>query len=84
YTGAGLTFSLGGAFGGAMTPFISEWLLERYSSSAIGVYLTALSLLGLACIVGLRETRAVEMSETADQPAPSSAPVEPAAPELAV
>lgn len=67
YTGAGLTFSLGGAFGGAMTPFISEWLLERYSSSAIGFYLTALSLLGLACIVAQRETRGVEMSETADQ-----------------
>jgi MFS family permease len=67
YTGAGVAYSMGGVFGGAMTPYTSEWLLERYSSSAIGVYLAVLSVVSLACILALAETRDVDMVD-ADEP----------------
>ena len=76
YTGAGVAYSLGTVFGGAMTPFISEWLLDSYGSSAIGLYLALTSLVSLACIAALRETKGAVLTDDGDADmAVQSAPI---------
>lgn len=41
YTGASLTFDLGGIVGASRAPFIATWLASTYSLTYVGYYLTA-------------------------------------------
>lgn len=56
YTGAALSYNLGGIVGGAIPPVISEYLLTAFGSRAIGLMLGGLSLVSLVCVALLGET----------------------------
>lgn len=45
YTGASVTFNLGGIVGASRAPFIATWLASTYSLTYVGYYLTAAALL---------------------------------------
>lgn len=62
YTGASLSYSLGGVFGGALPPLIATELAANYASWTIGVMISVLALISLVCIMGLPETRTSSMT----------------------
>ena len=57
YSGASLSNTLGTIIGGAPAPFIAAALYDAYgSSTAIGVYITALAAVSWLSVIGIRET----------------------------
>ncbi len=50
YTGASMTFNLGGIFGASLAPYIATWLATTYSLNYVGYYLTASAAISLICI----------------------------------
>ncbi|MGW6912841.1 MFS transporter [Kitasatospora sp. NPDC054939] len=57
YTGAALTYNLGGVVGGATTPLIATRLTEAYGTAApVGWYVAGLGVLALLCLRLLPET----------------------------
>ena len=57
YTGSALTFNLAGIFGASFAPYIATMLAERYGLSAVGLYLSAASILSLLAFLLIRETK---------------------------
>ena len=57
YTGSSLTFNLAGIFGASLAPYIATWLARTYGLQYVGYYLAAASLLTVAGIVAIRETK---------------------------
>ncbi|TCL74993.1 MFS transporter [Rhizobium sp. BK251] len=51
YTGASMTFNLGGIFGASLAPYIATWLATNYSLTYVGYYLAAAALISLICIL---------------------------------
>ncbi|MFD9004338.1 MFS transporter [Streptomyces sp. NPDC059582] len=62
-TGAAVGYNLGGVLGGALTPIVATALAEHGGRVpwGVGAYLTAVSLLSLACFALLPETRPVRV-----------------------
>ncbi|MFF4570915.1 MFS transporter [Streptomyces sp. NPDC001410] len=60
-TGAAVGYNLGGVLGGALTPIVATALAEHSGRVpwGVGVYLTGIALLSLACFALLPETRPV-------------------------
>lgn len=60
-TGAAVGYNLGGVLGGALTPIVATALAEHSGRVpwGVGVYLTGVALLSLACFALLPETRPV-------------------------
>lgn len=54
YTGAALSYSLGGIFGGALAPIIATELEASFGSSSIGFYMAAMALLSIISVLILR------------------------------
>lgn len=54
YTGAALSYSLGGIFGGALAPIIATELAANYGSHSIGYYLAVMAILSIVSVVILR------------------------------
>jgi metabolite-proton symporter len=57
YTGASLTFNLGGIVGASLAPYIATWLASHWGLGHVGYYLTlaaALTILALVAMGGLR------------------------------
>lgn len=55
YSGISIAYQLGGMVGGAVTPIVATALFGAYGSSTpIGIYVTALSLVSLVGVLGLR------------------------------
>jgi MFS family permease len=50
YTGASMTFNLGGIFGASLAPYIATWLATHYSLDYVGYYLAAAAVISLVCI----------------------------------
>ncbi|MDV4156119.1 MFS transporter [Rhizobium brockwellii] len=50
YTGASMTFNLGGIFGASLAPYIATWLATHYSLDYVGYYLAASAVISLVCI----------------------------------
>lgn len=69
YTGAGLSYNLGGIIGGAVPPILAAQIVANYSSIWVGVLLAALSAVSLAAILALPETKNNDME---DSPAPQA------------
>ncbi|MFF7127097.1 MULTISPECIES: MFS transporter [unclassified Streptomyces] len=69
-TGAAVGYNLGGVLGGALTPIVATALAEHGGRVpwGVGVYLTGIALLSLACFALLPETRPVPVP--AVEPAP--------------
>ncbi|MDE1995839.1 MAG: MFS transporter, partial [Rhizobiaceae bacterium] len=51
YTGASMTFNLGGIVGASLAPFIATWLATTYSLSYVGYYLAIAAVLSLVGIL---------------------------------
>lgn len=51
YTGASMTFNLGGIFGASLAPYIATWLATNYSLDYVGYYLAASAAISLICIL---------------------------------
>lgn len=63
YTGAGLSYNLGGILGGAIPPIIAAQLVANFSSIWVGVMLAAISAISLLCVMALPETKDNELEE---------------------
>lgn len=57
YTGAGLSYNLGGIIGGAIPPILAAQIVANYSSIWVGVLLAGLSAVSLLCVLALPETK---------------------------
>jgi MFS family permease len=57
YTGSSMTFNLTGIFGASLAPYIATWLAREYGLHYVGYYLVGASLLTLAGLFSIHETR---------------------------
>lgn len=67
YTGAGLSYNLGGIIGGAIPPLLAAQIIANHGSIWVGVFLAALSAIGLLAVLALPETKDNNLRETAAQ-----------------
>ncbi|MEZ2132304.1 MFS transporter [Sinorhizobium sp. CB9] len=51
YTGASMTFNLGGIFGASLAPYIATWLATNYDLAFVGYYLATAAAISLVCIL---------------------------------
>jgi metabolite-proton symporter len=51
YTGASMTFNLGGIFGASLAPYVATWLATNYSLNHVGYYLAGSAVISLVCIL---------------------------------
>lgn len=63
YTGAGLSYNLGGILGGAIPPIIAAQLVAHFGSIWVGVMLAAISAISLLCVLALPETKDNELED---------------------
>ena len=62
YTGASMGYQLAGIVGGALAPIISVALLSRYDSSlAVSVYVVAMLLITIICVLLAPETSRIDL-----------------------
>lgn len=61
YSGAGLAYSIGGILGGSLPPLILTALQARWGSSVAGLYVSAVAVISLLCLLPIRETRHVSL-----------------------
>ncbi|MGH3639178.1 MAG: MFS transporter [Mycobacterium sp.] len=64
YTGAGLSYNLGGIIGGAVPPILAAQIVANYSSIWVGVLLAVLSAVSLLAILALPETKNNDLDDT--------------------
>jgi MFS family permease len=72
YTGAGIGHNLGGILGGALSLIIAPRLTAAFGGIGVGVYMAALGLLSVVCVLALKETKAVVL-DTMAQPVAATA-----------
>lgn len=64
YTGAGVSYNLGGILGGALAPIIASALLASTGASwSISLYILAMAILSFVCVLLLSETYLSNLSE---------------------
>jgi metabolite-proton symporter len=73
YTGAGMAYSAAGVLGGSVPPLLAAALVENFGSYSIGVYLASMALLSLICVLALRETKDLSLSDVPTTAAPQHA-----------
>lgn len=56
YTGASLTFNLGGILGASLAPYIATWLATNYGLNYVGYYLSFAALLTLIALLLTQKT----------------------------
>jgi metabolite-proton symporter len=61
YTGASVTYNLGGIFGASFAPYIAQTLATRGGLSWVGAYLTAAALMSFCAVLAIGETRDVDL-----------------------
>lgn len=71
YTGAGLSYNLGGIIGGAIPPILASQIVASHDGIWVGVLLAALSAVSLLCVLALPETKNNVLEEA---PATKAAP----------
>ncbi|WP_246187155.1 MFS transporter [Microlunatus speluncae] len=68
YSGAALSYSLGGVLGGALPPIIAVQLQANLGSWSIGIYIAIVAVISLGSVLALPETREVDLdAEVADE-----------------
>jgi metabolite-proton symporter len=55
YTGASLTFNLGGIVGASLAPYIATWLASHFGLTHVGYYLSLAALLTLVALAAMDE-----------------------------
>jgi MFS family permease len=63
YTGAGISYNLAGVLGGGVVPLVAAALVPTYGSLALGIILTVVAAIGLACTLALPNTNAESFAE---------------------
>ncbi|WP_165553605.1 MFS transporter [Kribbella capetownensis] len=64
FTGAALSYNLGGILGAAFAPIIASALLARYGNTdPIALYIIAMCVISAVCVAALRETRLTNLAE---------------------
>ncbi|MET0699573.1 MAG: MFS transporter [Mycobacterium sp.] len=63
YTGAGLSYNLGGIIGGAIPPILAAQIVAHYPSIWVGVLLAGLSAVSLICVLALPETSKNDLND---------------------
>ncbi|KFL27210.1 MFS transporter, partial [Devosia riboflavina] len=56
YTGASLTFNLGGIFGASFAPYIATWLASTYGLHTVGYYMIIAAVITLLAFGFIRQT----------------------------
>lgn len=56
YTGASLTFNLGGIFGASFAPYIASWLATTYGLHTVGYYMILAAVITLVAFGFIRQT----------------------------
>ncbi|ODT50012.1 MFS transporter [Devosia sp. 63-57] len=56
YTGASLTFNLGGIFGASFAPYIAAWLADTYGLHTVGYYIIIAAVVTLVAFGFIRQT----------------------------
>ncbi|KRA99644.1 MFS transporter [Devosia sp. Root685] len=56
YTGASLTFNLGGIFGASFAPYIATWLASTYGLHTVGYYMILAAIITLIAFGFIRQT----------------------------
>jgi len=73
YTGAGVGYSLAGILGGSVPPIVAASLTAKYGTPSIGLYLGAMGVLSVVCMLALRGAKDAAVVATpmlaADTPA---------------
>lgn len=62
YTGAGVSYNLGGILGASVAPYIAQLLAAHGGLSWVGAYVSVASAVGLIGMLCMRETRHVSLS----------------------
>jgi MFS family permease len=63
YTGAGLSYNLGGIIGGAVPPILAAQIVAHFPSIWVGVLLAGLSAVSLICVLALPETKSNDLED---------------------
>lgn len=71
YTGAGVAYSLAGVLGGAIPPVVAEAAIPHWGTDFVGYYLAGYAVLSLCCLLAMKETREVEMDDSAREVEPA-------------
>jgi MFS family permease len=64
YTGAGLSYNLGGILGASTAPFISQLLVDKGGLAWVGYYVSAMALVSLVAIILMNETQQRNFTES--------------------
>ena len=64
YTGAGLSYNLGGILGASTAPFISQLLVDKGGLVWVGYYVSAMALVSLVAIILMNETQQRNFNES--------------------
>src|SRR5690606_15371979 len=56
YTGASLTFNLGGIFGASLAPYIATWLATTYGLHTVGYYMIIAAMITLVAFGFIRQS----------------------------
>ena len=62
YTGSSLVFSFGAILGASVAPYATTWLAERRGLAYVGYYLSAVALLTILGLAGIRSTKDDELA----------------------
>jgi MFS family permease len=57
YTGAGLSYNLGGILGASSAPFMSQLLVDNGGLVWVGYYVSAMALVSFIAIMTMKETK---------------------------
>ncbi len=61
YTGAGVSYNLGGILGASIAPYIAQVLVAQGGLAWVGAYVSAAAAISLAGVLCMRETRGVRL-----------------------
>jgi metabolite-proton symporter len=61
YTGAGLSYQLGGILGASFAPVISQWLVDQGGLQWVGYYMSGAALVSILAVFLMKETKNVEV-----------------------
>jgi metabolite-proton symporter len=63
YTGAGLSYNLGGILGASSAPFLSQLLVDKGGLVWVGYYVSAMALVSFIVVLLMKETRQVNFKK---------------------